>query len=91
MQFARSFPQGDLAMNLVEIFVSVDDFCKIFIPKWRQRLISNSEIKRNRQNRMSPSKTITLLICFHQSRFRDFKAFYFCHVSKQLKNEFPRL
>lgn len=78
-------------ISLLEIFVSVDDFCKVFIPEWNKRLISSGEKKRCRESKLSVSEVITLLIIFHQSRFRDFKSFYIFYVQKQFRKEFPDL
>lgn len=77
--------------NLVEIFVSVDEFCKIFIPEWNKRLIANGEKKRCRASRLSFSEIITILIMFQQSKYRNFKAFYIENSKINLKKEFPNL
>ena len=40
---------------------------------------------------MSLSEVMTVLIHFHQSHCRDFKAFYTQHVCKHMRSEFPAL
>ena len=37
------------------------------------------------------SEVMTILSAFHQSHYRDFKAFYLKHVCQHLRSEFPQL
>ena len=60
-------------MNLIELFCDVDDFLKVFLKDWNKQLITNGEKIRLRQNRLSISEIITILIFSHNSHFRDFK------------------
>ena len=78
-------------MSLLELFVSVDDFCQIFLPVWEQKLMSNGSKKRRRTGQLSISEIMTIIIYFHQSRYRNFKAYYTEHVCKYLRREFPNL
>ena len=78
-------------MSLLELFVSVDDFCQIFLPVWEQKLMSDGSKKRRRSGQLSLSEIMTIIIYFHQSRYRNFKAYYTEHVCKHLRNEFPNL
>lgn len=55
------------------------------------RLIENGEKKRARSSQLSISEIMTLLIVFHQSRFRDFKSFYIFYVQNKLRTAFPGL
>lgn len=77
--------------SLVELFCHVDDFCKAFLPVWRAQLISNGSIQRQRARSLTLSEIMTILIHFHQSHYRDFKAYYNEHVLKNLRGEFPGL
>jgi hypothetical protein len=78
-------------INLTDTFCDVDDFCKVFIPEWEARLITNGEIKRRRVKRMSNAEIMTIIIIFHQSHYRDFKNYYLGYVAKYLKPYFPSL
>lgn len=78
-------------MSLLELFVSVDDFCQIFLPFWEQKLMSDGSKKRRRTGQLSLSEIMTIIIYFHQSRSRNFKAYYTEHVCKHLRREFPNL
>jgi len=77
--------------SLLELFVHVDDFCQIFLPKLEQLLLNNGDIKRRRERSLSISEVMTILIHFHQSHYRNFKAYYCEHVVPHLRNEFPNL
>lgn len=77
-------------MSLLELFCNVDDFCQVFEPKWEQHQLENSLRQRKRKSRMSLSEIITIIIHFHQSNYRTFKAYYTKHVCKHLKTEFPK-
>ena len=87
-------------MSLLGLFVSVDDFCQIFLPVWEKKLIAEGSKKRHRTGQLSISKitpalaagaSVTIIIYFHQSRYRNFKAYYIEYVSRHLRGEFPNL
>src|SRR5262245_56140818 len=78
-------------MTLLELYCHVDDFVKVFMPQWERHLISENKKKRQRSSRLSVSEIMTLLIHFHQSRYRDFKSYYLLYVHSRLKAEFPYL
>ena len=63
-------------MSLEDLFCDVDDFCRRFLPDWHRQQLQYGERKRLRGCRMVLSELITILIHFHQSHYRDFKAFY---------------
>ena len=78
-------------MSLLELFCDVDDFCQAFLPQWYGQLLSDGRIRRRRKTRISLSEIMTIVIYFHQSHYRDFKAYYEKHVMKHLRTEFPKL
>jgi hypothetical protein len=77
--------------SLLELFCDVDDFCKDFLPFWNHLLLSGDQKQRQRSRSLTTSEIMTLLIAFHQSHYRDFKAYYLEHVLKHWKAEFPGL
>lgn len=77
-------------MNIIEIFYFVDEFCKEFMPLWNKKLISEDIKSRNRTSALSMSEIITILILFHRSKYRDFKAFYICEIWGSYKHLFPK-
>ncbi len=78
-------------MSLRELFCDVDDFWQAFKVEWHQQLLSTRSIKRVRATAMTTSEIMTIIIHFHQSNYRTFKAYYLKHVSVHLRGEFPRL
>jgi hypothetical protein len=77
-------------MNLVDLFCDVDDFLKLFLKEWTKQLVSNGEKIRLRQNRLSISEIVTILIFFHASHFKSFKHYYLLHICGKLKDCFPK-
>jgi len=78
-------------MSLLELFVSVDDFCQLFMPIWEKKLICEGSKKRRRTGQLSSSEIMTIVIYFHQASYRNFKAYYTEHVCQHLRGEFPNL
>ena len=77
--------------GLTELFWDVDDFCQEFLPMWRKQLLLAGEIQRQRNRNLSVSEIMTILIHFHQSHYRNFKAYYADYVLGRLRREFPGL
>lgn len=78
-------------MSLLELFVDVDDFCQEFSPIWRRKLLTDGSIQRVRTGQLSLSEVMTIIIHFHQSRYRNFKTYYREYVCVYLRSEFPNL
>jgi Transposase DDE domain len=77
--------------SLLELFVSVDDFCQVFLPAWERNLLTDGSKKRCRSGQLRISEIMTIIIYFHQSHYRNFKAYYMEHVCQHLRAEFPKL
>ena len=77
--------------NLTELYCLVDNFCQVFEPLWEQHLLTTGKKQRRRTASLSLSELITLVILFHQLRFRHFKTFYQEYVQVYLRREFPSL
>jgi hypothetical protein len=76
-------------MSLLALFCHVDDFCQ----QWdnaQPRQVGESG-RRVRKPGLSESEIMTIVIHFHQSHYRDFKAYYLRYVRVQLRAEFPEL
>ena len=63
-------------MTLLKLFCNVDDFWQAFQPHWRRATLARDGGRRVRATRLSPSEIMTILIHFHQSHYRTFKACY---------------
>jgi transposase len=76
-------------MSIVELFCDVDDFCQ----SWANYglPLQLGQPKRGPKPTLVLSEIMTILIHFHQSHYRDFKAYYLEHVCKHLRAEFPGL
>ena len=77
-------------MSVLELFCDVDDFMLRFAPQWKASRL-NAQKQRERAGQLCPSEVMTILIHFHQSHYRTFKAYYTEHVQEHLTSEFPHL
>jgi transposase len=77
--------------HLTELYCLMDDFCKEFEPVWRRHLLHTGRAQRRRACSLSLAELMTLLVLFHQIRYRQFKSFYLCHAKVHLQSAFPRL
>ena len=80
-------------MSIVSLFCKTDDFFLAY----EAHLASHSLVDakptetRGRPRRLHPSEVMTILIAFHQSKYRTFKHFYEKHVCVYWRAEFPHL
>ena len=77
-------------MSILKLFCHVDDFCQWLTTGENARLLGVTRT-RGPAPRMSMSEVMTILIHFHQSHYRDFKAYYRQHLCKHMRSEFPAL
>ncbi len=77
-------------MSVLELFCAVDDFWKTFSGDWQAQRLANGR-QRERAGQLEPSEVMTLIIHFHQSHYRTFKAYYTEYVQMHLHDEFPGL
>jgi len=75
-------------MSLLELFCHVDDYCQAQRQQAAPQLTAQAG-KGVRQPSLCESEIMTILIHFHQSHYRDFKAYYTQHVQQHLRGEFP--
>jgi len=77
-------------MSLLELFCDVDDFVLNVEPQWKATQLQGGK-QRERAGQLCLSEVMTILIHFHQSHYRTFKAYYTEHVQMHLTSEFPHL
>jgi IS5 family transposase len=77
--------------SLEELFCAVDDFCQTFEPRWQQQLLKHGVQRRNRARQLCLSEIMTIVIAFHQQRYRTFKDYYTQHVCVYWRSAFPQL
>lgn len=78
-------------MDIVQLFIDVDDFYLFFEPLWKQKMIADKARVRNRSQKLSASEVMTIVILFHALGYRNFKQFYLEYVCLHLRSEFPVL
>ncbi len=76
-------------LSLEALFCHVDDFCNWFEPRWKQQLLEEAQPRRQRARSLCLSETLTILIAFHSSAYRHFKAFYTQRVCIHWQQAFP--
>ena len=78
-------------MDILPLFCDIDDFCQFFEPLWNQRLLSAGSRRRDRAGLLCLSEVMTIIVMFHASAYRNFKAYYTEQVMKHYVGAFPRL
>ena len=78
-------------MSIVEIFCDVDGFMLVFDPWLKEHALTQAPSPRGRKASLSMSEVMTILICYHQSYYRNFKAYYLKEVCPHMRSEFPKL
>ena len=78
-------------MDILSLFCDIDDFCRLFEPAWRRRLLASGTVRRHKPSALSVSEVMTILVLFHASGYRDLKTFYTRHVAEHLVGDFPHL
>ena len=76
-------------MEILPLFCDIDDFCLLFEPLWQARLLETRQ--RNRPATLCLSEVMTIIVLFHASSYRNFKAYYLEQVLKHYAWAFPRL
>ena len=79
-----------MTSDIVAVFCDIDDFCQLFEPEHRRRLIEDGSRKRTRESQMRLSEVMTIVVWFHLSGYRTFKDFYTREVGEHLRWAFPR-
>lgn len=78
-------------MDTVELYVMIDDFCKVFMPRLN-KLLKNKDSKiRNRGGMLQMSEIVLILILFPHSEFKCFKWFYIHKICGEYKSYFRQL
>jgi hypothetical protein len=62
--------------KLVEIYYTVDEFLKKFMPYMEKHLLATSQRKPTRMCSLNLSEIMTIIIAFHLFGFRNFKVYY---------------
>ena len=76
--------------DITELYILIDDFCKIYEEHEKQKLLPSSNKQRNRDCRMSMSERLTIMIMYHNSYAKNFKYFYKTCIEYVHKDDFPK-
>ena len=77
-------------MSILKLFWHVDDFYQSLVTRENSKLLGVAR-KRGPAPCLRLSEVMTVLIHFHQSHYRDFKAYDTQHVCMHMRSEFPAL
>ena len=77
-------------MDLTTLFCEIDDFVKALNYSNEQLLITTGKSSRGLKSRMSLSELMTIIVLYHSSGFKNFKAFYF-FLRAYKRSEFPNI
>lgn len=78
-------------MDIIALFCEIDDFLLVF-EEWLQTKAlppPAREKKRKRSRRLHDSEVMTILVYFHESKYRTFKDYYLKEVCLHLRWAFP--
>ena len=78
-------------MDIIALFSEIDDFLLVF-EEWLQTKAlppPAREKKRKRSRRLHDSEVMTILVYFHESKYRTFKDYYLKEVCLHLRWAFP--
>jgi hypothetical protein len=78
-------------MDILPLSCDIDDFCQFFEPLWKKRLLAAGTRHRDRAPRLCLSEVMTIIVLFHSSSYRNFKAYYTEQVLPHYLWTFPRL
>jgi len=82
----------DQANQLIAIFCEIDDFCKELNTLTKHHMLTGPGVgKRGPKSKLSIAEIMTILIFFHQTRYRDFKTFYLQFLCVYWREYFPDL
>src|SRR5690349_14039513 len=71
-----------MAVDTTALYCCLDDFCKVF-EDWEAHRLIPSPAARQRPGKLSRSEMLFIVVLFHLSPFRHFKAFYRYGVGQQ--------
>lgn len=74
---------------ITEIYVLLDEFCKLYEQEIKHYLLANSRKRKpTRLPRLSTAEILTILVCYSFSGYKNFKLYYQQGISKK---DFPNL
>ena len=79
-----------MAVDITALYCCLDDFCKVF-EDWEAHRLIPSQTTRQRTGKLSRSEMLFIMVLFHLSPFRHFKAFYHYGIGQKYRACFGNL
>jgi Transposase DDE domain len=79
-----------MSINITALYCCLDDYCKVF-EEWEGHRLIPSGKKRRRKGKLCLSEMLFIMVLFHLSPFRHFKAFYLYGVGHQYRGCFDEI
>ena len=79
-----------MAIDITALYCCLDDFCKLFAD-WEAHRLLPSEQTRQRPGKLSRAEMLFIVVLFHLSPFKHFKAFYGYGIGQQYRAGFGDL
>src|SRR5690348_7707305 len=76
-----------MSVDITALYCCLDDFCKLF-EEWEEHRLIPSETTRQRSGKLSRAEMLFIMVLFHLSPFKHFKAFYRYGVGQQYRDCF---
>ena len=73
-----------MAIDITALYCCLDDFCKLFAD-WEAHRLLPSEPTRQRPGKLSRAEMLFIVVLFHLSPFKHFKAFYHYGIGQQYR------
>jgi Transposase DDE domain len=73
-----------MAIDITALYCCLDDFCKLFAD-WEAHRLLPSEQTRQRPGKLSRAEMLFIVVLFHLSPFKHFKAFYYYGIGQQYR------
>lgn len=78
-------------MDILTVFCALDDFSQQYEAEIREKLLTSGERQRFKSPSLCVSEVMTIIVMFHASSYRNFKAYYREQVIKYQFKDFPKL
>ena len=73
-----------MAIDITALYCCLDDFCKL-LADWEAHRLLPSEQTRQRPGKLSRAAMLFIVVLFHLSPFKHFKAFYYYGIGQQYR------
>lgn len=73
-----------MSVDITALYCCLDDFCKLF-EAWEGHRLIPSAMTRQRSGKLSRSEMLFIMVLFHLSPFKHFKAFYRYGIGQQYR------